>query len=154
METNKSIKNVFSPEQIDYLRSILKNGETSLCKERGRNDIFIGSNIRQDIKDTIMKYFDNEYELYHLTYSEYSLDHGIPNLPPHTDPKKHQTSLTFDYQLEANIDWPVCVEDISHHINNNDAVIFDPESMNHFRPELEFKPGDYVHMFFFFLKKT
>jgi len=154
MELNKLIKNVFTEEQIGYLRDIAFNGETHLCQERGRNDVFIGPDIRQDIKDKVKSYFDEGYELYHVTYSEYSPDHGIPNLPEHRDPKYDHTSLTFDYQFEANVIWPMCAEGICHDMKDNDALIFDPQNMDHLRPPRDFKPGDYVRVFFFFLKKV
>lgn len=154
MELNTLFKNVFNQSQIDYLKEFALSGaELIQCPERGRADIFIGPDIRQDIKDTIVKYFDSDYHLYHVTYSEYSLKHGIPNLPSHRDPKYDDTSLTFDYQLEANINWPMCAEGICHDMKDNDALIFDPQNMDHQRPELEFKQDDYVRIVFFYLKK-
>jgi hypothetical protein len=154
MQLNTLIKNVFTQEQIDYLKDLAYSGsEVSLCEERGRQDIFIGPNIRQDIKDLVLSYFDDSFSLYHVTYSEYSLKHGIPNLPNHEDPKDHTTSLTFDYQLEANISWPLYADGVTHDMEDNDAMIFDPKNMTHGRPELEFKQDDYVRILFFFVRQ-
>lgn len=155
MQLNTLFKNVFEPSQIEYLKTLsASDAELSLCPERGRADIFIGPEIREDIKETVMKYFDPEYYLYHVTYSEYSLKHGIPNLPSHRDPKYDDTSLTFDYQLEANINWPMCAQGKCHDMEDNNALIFDPQNMDHQRPDLEFKPDDYVRIIFFYLKKA
>lgn len=155
MELNTLHKNIFTESQIDYLKTLSSlNAELSLCPERGRADIFIGPDIRQDIIDTVMQYFDADYSLYHVTYSEYSLKHGIPNLPSHKDPVYENASLTFDYQLESNISWFMCAEGICHDMKDNDAIIFDPMNMTHERPELEFKPDDYVRILFFYAKKV
>jgi hypothetical protein len=155
MQINTLLKDVFNEEQIVYLKSLYSSdSKVNLCEERGRLDVFIGSEVRQDIKDVIESYFDGSFFLYHITYSEYSLKHGVPNLPKHQDPKDHITSLTFDYQLEANINWPICADDICHDLQDNQAMIFDPKNMLHFRPELEFKEDDYVRILFFYVRQN
>lgn len=155
MELNKLITNVFTDAQIAYLKDLVSQySEVHPCPERGRDDIYIGNDISQEIKDVVLSYFDQDYYLYHVTYSEYNTKHMNPNLPPHKDPNHDDSSLTFDYQFESTIDWPMCADGVCHDMKDNDAVIFDPPNMQHWRPEITFKQDDYVRIIFFYLKKA
>ena len=155
MQINTLLKDVFNEEQIVYLKTLYSSdSKINLCEERGRADIYLGPEVREDIKDIIESYFDDSFYLYHITFSEYSLKHGIPNLPPHQDPKDHITALTFDYQIESNINWPICADGICHDLQDNQAMVFDPKNMIHFRPELEFKEDDYVRILFFYVRQN
>jgi len=157
MEINKVIKNVFTQEQIAYLNNLVEsnyhNIKLNAETDRGRDDIMIDSNISQEIKDVIAQHFDEGYSIYHISYSDYNNNHINPNLPEHRDPNYPANALTFDYQLNANIDWPLCIEKKCYSLENNDAIIFDPKNQDHYRPDLEFKTGDYVRILFFYLNK-
>lgn len=157
MEINKIIKDVFSEQQIAYLNNLIKDNynkiELNSDPERGRDDIHIGNNVKNDIKETVLKHFLEEYFVEHISYSEYNNHHINPNLPRHKDPGYSSDSLTFDYNLDSTIDWPLCIEDECYSLSNNEAIIFSPIEQWHYRPEIIFKNEDYVRIIFFYLKK-
>lgn len=148
--------NIFTPDQIKYLDSLVEANMDKIFinndPDRGRDDVYIGPEIDQEIIDIVLSYFPQDYYLYHVTYSDYNNNNINPNLPPHTDP--HGThSLTFDYQLRSNIDWPICIGEDCYSLNDNEAVIFSPQEQKHYRPELEFSAGDSVKIIFFYVRK-
>jgi hypothetical protein len=157
MEINKIIENVFSEQQISYLNDLVKDNynkiELNNDPERGRDDLHIGNGVRNDIKETVLKHFSEEYFIEHISYSEYNNHHINPNLPRHKDPGYSSSSLTFDYHLDSTIDWPLCIEDGCYSLNNHEAIVFSPIDQWHYRPEIIFKNQDYVRIIFFYLKK-
>ena len=151
------LKDIFTPEQIKYLNQLIVDNIHKLKinsdPERGRDDLPIGRGVREDIKEVVLSYFSEGYYLEHVGYSEYNNNNINPNLPKHKDPNYPAGSLTFDYKLDSNIDWPVCIEDECYSLESNEAIIFSPVEQWHYRPELIFKDKDYVRILFFYLRK-
>ena len=152
------LKDIFNPEQIQYLNKVVTDNLHKLklnCDpERGRDDLPIGKGVRDDIKETVLSYLPEGYILEHVGYSEYNNNHINPNLPKHKDPNYPKGSLTFDYKLDSNIDWPVCIEDECYSLDSNEAILFSPVEQWHYRPEVTFKDEDYVRILFFYLRKS
>jgi hypothetical protein len=157
MFENRIIKDVFTEDQIDYLKDMVQsnyhNIQLNADPERGRDDIFLDNNLRDDVRDAILKHFDEGYRIYHVFYSDYNNNHINPNLPQHKDPNYPENTFTFDYKLDANIEWPLCVEGECYSLENNEAITFNPRTQWHYRPELTFKDGDYARILFFYLQK-
>jgi hypothetical protein len=158
METNKLYKNVFTPDQVQYLNNLIKSNEDKMMyndvPERGRDALVIkDSDIDQSIKDIVLGYFDDGFQTDGASYSNYNRKYINPNLPPHKDPNPGYTAMTFDYQLSSNVTWPFCIEGNCHEMEDNDAVIFEPSGQHHWRPEQEFQNDEYVNIIFFYLKK-
>ena len=146
------ITNVFTPEQVEILKTWIAkhNNPIDIVSERGRADIHLNNDLEKQVLLVVEKHFGNNLYLSGITYSEYNDRYGIPNLPRHKDPNYPDGALTFDYLLDSNIYWPVCVEDGCYNLSNNDAIIFDPRNSWHERPEKIFENEDYVKIVFFY----
>lgn len=170
----KHVSNVFSEEQIAYLNSYISDElskrtvyvwdehktretfpeEVFMDTSKYLNNVSLGKillelKVRQDIKDRVVEIakdngFDVEY--FDATYTEYSAKYGRPNLESHTD---FQHFCLMDYQLEANISWPLYIEDITYDLKDNEAITFIPSELVHGRIDKEFEDGDVVKMIFF-----
>jgi hypothetical protein len=156
-------ENVFTDEQIAYINDRISSMMNTMVynndPERGRDDLQLWDqngnygDFDQTIINKVLSYFDDGYHVYHITFSDYNNNHINPNLPPHSDPGYSDGSLTFDYQLQTNVNWQFCVDDKCFDMKDNEAVIFDPKNSRHYRPELEFKNGESVKIVFFYLNK-
>ena len=156
-------ENVFTDEQIAYINDRISSMMDRMVynndPERGRDDLQLWDqngnygDFDQTIINKVLSYFDDGYHVYHITFSDYNNNHINPNLPPHSDPGYSDGSLTFDYQLQTNVNWQFCVDDKCFDMKDNEAVIFDPKNSRHYRPELEFKNGESVKIVFFYLNK-
>ena len=104
--------------------------------------------------ELVLKHFEEGYYIQHVTFSDYNNNHINPNLPSHKDPHYPEKGLTFDYQLESNVDWPFCIENDCFTMKDNEAIIFDPRTSIHNRPDQTFKDGEYVRIVFFYLNKN
>lgn len=146
------VPNVFLPDQIEQLKVWIAkhNNPVDVVSERGRADYHLGDDLDKQILSVIEKHFGDNLSLNGITYSEYSGKYGVPNLPRHQDPNYPDGALTFDYLLDSNVYWPVCIEDGCYTLSNNDAIIFDPRNSWHQRPEMTFSDGDYVKIVFFY----
>ena len=158
MIQNIKFHNVFSDSQIKKINKMIESNHHKMSfnddPNRGRDDMPIGKDVDEELKNVItniMKHL-GEYYIWHVTYSEYNNNYLNPNLPKHKDPNYEEGSITFDYQLDANTNWPICIEDECFDLNNNEAIIFDPKNQWHYRPEKTFNDGEYVRIVFFYLK--
>jgi hypothetical protein len=80
-------------------------------------------------------------------YVEYNVKYGAPVLPPHVDGDFNE--LIIDYQLESNTRWPIGVNLELYPLEDNEAVIFNPNTNIHWRTHKDFQPDEFVHMLFF-----
>lgn len=165
MIQNTRFNKVFSDSQIEKIKKIVESNHDKMKvnddPNRGRDDMLIGSDIDEELKGVVANIMKplGDYYVWHVTYSEYNNNHLNPNLPKHIDPNYEDGSITFDYQLDANTNWPICIGGSDYHdvyecfdLNNNEAVIFDPTSQWHYRPEKIFNDGEYVRIVFFYMK--
>ncbi|NCU53917.1 MAG: hypothetical protein EBW50_01700 [Candidatus Fonsibacter ubiquis] len=161
------IKDVFTQPQIDFINQLILDNYDKLDNqyaERGREDIaltpsgisaFEKSNpIAKEICDRVLSYFDEGIYINAITYGEYTNKHNNPNLPPHKDPIHTKNGLTFDYLLDSNVDWPICLEGDCVSLEKNSAISFSPCEQYHHRPEMIFNDGDYVKVLFFMLRSN
>ncbi len=77
----------------------------------------------------------------------YSSEYGEPNLPPHFD--GDSTDLIINYQLDSNTSWDIALDTEVYPMEDNSALIFNPNESIHWRPHKTFKEGEYVRMVFF-----
>lgn len=80
-------------------------------------------------------------------YAEYSNVYGRPSLPPHFD--GDSTEIIVDFQLSSNITWPIGVGKEIYELEDNSALIFNPNADPHWRTIKDFEDGEYVKMLFF-----
>lgn len=152
--TNIIIDNVFSDEEINKIKNIIANNINELREDDpglGRDRLDIGKFLLdQSIINKLNNYaqsFKNSYIFNGCYYAEYNLKYGNPELPIHTD--QTRSVFTLDYQLDANVIWPICVEGKSFILNNNQALSLNVVEQLHWRPKQIFNQGEYVRMIFF-----
>ncbi len=155
---NILFKNVFTDEEIASIKKTIEDNKDKVLsqgtihqKQRGRDDLYLNNIIDPAILDKIQGYLNTigDYELGPVTWIEYNNKYINPNLPPHKDPKN--VKLTFDYQLESNVDWPIVIDDVEYQLKDNEAIAFDSRLQLHWRPEKIFNDGDYVQLIFFYV---
>ena len=167
------INNLFSKYEIINLNSalidrliFLNTADYELFEQSGSNKElgrFQMGSIDEYLKDDFIKYFreKNKKFIFKLTkknmdlssivFVKYSGDYGSPNLPPHFDGDNND--LIINYQLDSNIVWDVGINKSVYSLENNSALVFNPNTNIHWRPIVEFKKGDYVKMIFFRFKE-
>jgi hypothetical protein len=140
------IKSAQSPE-------LTPENKTIIFKETGRLDlemIKLSEEVVQTITKIANRYTEDEpFELipFGAFYAEYSGKHGTPSLGPHYD--GGDCNFMLDYQLEANVDWAIGMDENAYTIKDNQALTLYPLSLMHWRPKKSFKKEDYVKMIFF-----
>lgn len=169
----KIIKNVFSEEEVEELKSIINDkvnslpridvssdnpqsveGHARVTKDGlGRLTIdylllpphIISKVIKLAKENSHYEIFDNS--LITVTYAEYSNEYGVPELNPHKD--LGNCGLILDYQLDSNIDWPIGINYDSYSICNNEMLTLYPVDQYHWRPLRKFDDGEFVKVLFF-----
>lgn len=176
MFKNNYKTNVFSPEEIKQIRdsinkelitrSTVEWDDSEMGRTYSENIIRIKRNNlgRLEINnlplpfELRMKIWRIGQEMYQLdssspknvsgiTYVEYNPKYGMPVLNIHKD--NGSCGLILDYQLESNISWPFGVEDSVYELEDNSILAMYPLSHYHWRPDLEWKDGDFVKLLFF-----
>ena len=162
----EKINNILSQKQIDrflYITNSIdvpknKDGELiyneeneySISKDLGRLQYTI-KDVDYPLEVKLTKiansFLNTEYRLSGTTYVEYSSSFGLPNLPPHFD--GDETDLMINYQLLSNTEWGLGLDKTVYSIEDNSALIFNPNENIHWRPKKSFKDGEFVKMIFF-----
>ena len=141
------IDNVFSDEEIQYLNNIINDiKEFEPDEELGRHKFTIDK-IGNEFAERLIKLVNNNLSLSSVTYVEYSNKFGKPNLPPHFD--GDSSELILNYQLSSNTVWDLGLNTSIYKLEDNSAILFDPNKNIHWRPIKDFKDGEYVKMIFF-----
>lgn len=166
------VKNILSSEDIAEIKLLVKEemakrkvvihdipipyaDSETLIKEYSRfarRDIEIFS-----LPDRILEKFNKLTELFPddfkyiidkscITYAEYRGVYGEPSLGPHHD--GGESTFMVNYQLESNIDWSVGVGKNVYDIFDNEALLFSPTEIFHWRPILPFKDDQYLCVIF------
>lgn len=142
--------NIFTEEELDLLQKSIVGPAEKYGEHLGRTQIPFGA--PQLVLDKLTKIVNEAYgEDFMLgqggAYVEYSNQYGVPDLPPHFD--GDNSDLLIDFQLSANTSWPMGVNLETYPLEDNSAVIFNPNTNIHWRPIKEFKDGEYVKLLFF-----
>jgi hypothetical protein len=148
------INNVFSKEDIDILHKFFENSkDNSLQEIYGRMRYFgphdgglsweIQTKLTKKVNDLLGTSFVGELSL----CVDYSNKYGIPDLPPHFD--GDTTEIIVDYQLDSNTTWELGINKEVVSLENNSALVFNPNTNAHWRPRKSFNEGEYVRMVFF-----
>lgn len=146
------IDKVFTQRELfeieDCISKLSNNAEND--KDLGRLKIQLNNlspKIEQKIRDIAIDLFGKTYSSPSTTYVEYSNKYGQPNLPAHFD--SDNNDLVFDYQLKSNTNWDFGVGTNIYPLIDNSCIIFNANEHIHWRPNKEFKDGEYVKMIFF-----
>jgi len=151
------LDNLLTPREVRTLNQILENLTEANLKVKdnyGRRifeELEIPAKLVKKLTKLANRFSDVRLELlYPINGAEYSLDYnGNPNLPPHFDGDFNE--IIIDYQLSSTqgTQWPLGVNLETYPLQDNEAVIFNPNANIHWRPIRTFKEGEYVTMLFF-----
>lgn len=147
--------NLFSPEEIKAITSLI---DSAISSNNHRQDQRLGRLLIEDVPlpESICNTLDSLaldltgralYTNATVSVAEYSNKYGAPELPPHFDGDDNE--LIVDYQLSSNTRWPLGINKSAYDLQDNSAVMFNPNTNVHWRPHKTFKDGEYVRMMFF-----
>lgn len=147
--------NVFSTQEINELHRLIDNAlpeQLEIQEEYGRlcvSNLLIPFVIRNKLTEIVNSQLRNRLE---TSYSPlcviYSREYGEPNLPTHFD--RDDTDIIIAYQLESSaITWELGLDANTYQLQDNEALMFNPNLYVHWRPKLQFGPDDFVKMLFF-----
>lgn len=151
------IKGFFTEEEVEVLLAIINYQKKA--KDLGefwsplvlpdmarmQIEVMYPEHIRKKLEDFASDMVGEEVRMFHNSYLDYSLEHNPnvnPKLPVHYDSDNYFTKLTMDYQLNANIDWPIVIEGESFNLQYGDLLIFWGAGQVHWREPVRFKDGD------------
>ncbi len=160
------INSLLSQEELDYFYNIFdglkdpinedgsfiyeEDTGFSVSKHLGRLQFTIrdvDNKIRQRLTDLSNSFLEIESTLGSVTYVEYNAKYGTPVLPPHFD--GDSSELIINYQLSSNTDWDIGLDLEIYSLEDNSALIFNPNKTIHWRTHKDFKENEFVKMIFF-----
>jgi hypothetical protein len=149
------VKGIFSEEDLEVLNDMYENAAESYYQDIDTN-LFLGRRSvgGMDPPDCVKKivklaekFNDKGLTMRAWNFAEYNSIYGQPHLVPHWD--GDDTELLINFQLSSNTEWGVGVDEKLFILEDNSAVVFNPNGSPHWRPIKEFKDGQYVRMIFF-----
>jgi hypothetical protein len=155
------IKGFFTKEELDEVYELINYGKSLEGKDDFHAPLVLPKMARQQIElkfagkllEKIEKFASDfvgeEVKMTHNSYLSYNKKHNPdadPKLPPHFDSDNYFTKLTMDYQLEANVDWPVVIdvngEVKSFSLEYGDLLVFWGAGAIHWREPMILDNGD------------
>lgn len=169
----KKLSNIFTAEELEvlsngldysaiplddnnnYVNYKLDNEGRGIHDELGRIQFGalkdLPKNILDKVKSIAKDSSDEELLMSHAMAVEYNSLYGNPNLPVHWD---HDTNdLIINFQLKSNTRWDLGVALNVYELEDNSALVFNPNEHTHWRPHKTFKDGEYIKMIFFRFQK-
>jgi hypothetical protein len=111
----------------------------------------IDDHLSEDIKNRVLQIVEDilgePCAITHALHSTYSNEYGSPNLPPHLDGTPDDIIINF--QLTSNTSWDLAINTEIYSIEDNGALVFNPNTEIHWRPHKTFNDGEYIQMIFF-----
>ncbi len=138
------------PSEIAIINDVISKSRVLLEDDNfGRiiYDVTFPSEVTDRIQADVEKLLGKKLRPISASYVEYRSEYGQPNLPPHFDGDNND--LIIDYQLKSNTSWGLGVDGDLYEMNDNDAIMFNPNEYPHWRPYKTFQEGEYVGMIFF-----
>lgn len=151
---NNIYKNIFNDQELDLLYKkidINQKENTVIVNQYAQKVWFV--DIPNEIKDKVTKLAQQVYgqnvKLEEIAFARYSKEYGeFPNLTPHYDNTFLEQRVTIDIQLNANILWPIVVEEKEFVLNNNEALTFSGTHQIHWRKNTLFNDDSFIEMLF------
>lgn len=152
--TVHTITQLFLDEELQTFNDLLNKTSDRLSPDqalgRKQNSIYLTdlpSKMVEKLNKMISDLSGSTLALASITFAEYSSKDGEPNLPPHFD--GDTIDMIIDFQLESNISWDLGVNKELYPLEDNSAIVFNPNTNIHWRPHRRFEDGEYVKMLFF-----
>ena len=149
MSEIKIINNLFSEAEISQIKPKLKH-DNIINGHLGRlqyNPANLPFEIISKLENFVNSSFQTKLTLSSVTCVEYSNKYGEPNLPIHWD--HDNTDIIINYQFESNTSWKIALDYDLYELEDNSALIFNPNTLLHWRPHKIFKDDEFVKMIFF-----
>jgi hypothetical protein len=154
MENVYKVPNFLLPEEIEEIDRILADENLWAIRSEKKKDpdlgrvVFTVSNVIKKAEKALNKTIMNpEGTALSCTFAHYESSHGQPNLAPHFDGDNN--SVIIDYQYKSNTSWPIGLDTEIFEMQDNEALIFNPNQYPHWRPHKNFQDGEFVTMIFF-----
>ena len=148
MENVYEVSNFLLPEELDMIDLMMK--DRKIEKEDGvlgRILYVVPLPMKEAIQQRVEALVGRKLDSIGGAFAEYSSKYGQPNLPPHFDGDSN--SLIVDYQYKSNTPWGLGVDTTVFEMEDNKAIIFNPNEYPHWRPHKKFEEGEVVTMIFF-----
>jgi hypothetical protein len=151
------IRDFFTQEELDVILAIVKYQKNAkdlsefyapliLPKmARMQIEVMYPIHIQRKLEKFASDMVGEDLLMYHNSYLSYNKEHNPeanPKLPPHYDSDNYFSKMTIDYQLDANIDWPITIEEETFNLQYGDLLIFWGAGQAHWREPVLFKDGD------------
>ena len=119
------IKDFFTKEEVEVLLAIVNYQKKAKDLDeffaplilpsmaRMQIEVMYPEHIRRKLEKFASEIVGEDVYMFHNSYLSYNLEHNPdanPKLPVHYDSDNYFTKITMDYQLGANIDWPIVIE--------------------------------------------
>lgn len=149
------IDSIVIPTNSDgtYIYDTDNNQETcTISKSLGRlqSNFMTPGEMCKKLYDVSKNICSKELTISGMTYVEYNKKYGTPTLPPHFD--GDSSDVIVNYQISSNTSWDIGLDSELYKIEDNSALVFNPNKNVHWRPEKTFNEGEYVKMIFFRLR--
>jgi hypothetical protein len=147
------VSNFLLPDELKAVESLISDKNNW---EIEKNDEVLGrvlyklpipSKILRAIELRVGKLVGKKLDSIGVVFTDYESQYGQPNLPPHFDGDNN--SLIIDYQFRSNTSWGLGVDTTVFDMEDNKAIIFNPNQYPHWRPLKTFSEEQYVTMAFF-----
>lgn len=135
-----------SGDKWQYFKKNTNNGFNVIFLSERRQGPLPG--LSQEVEDKIRRKFEEKSnsKVGHIgiLWARYTLESGmLPTLMPHQDRSETHVAYMFTAELDTNIDWDFYVEDEKFTMEKNKAIWFSGTHQAHWRPDYDFKEGDY-----------
>jgi len=166
------IKGFLSDDEVKEIKELIDHGKSLppggfysplVLPELAREQIElkVSGKLLKKIEDFASEFVGEEVKMTHNSYLSYNKKHNpnafetrggrtqlavSPKLPPHFDSDNYFTKLTIDYQLDANISWPIVIDTNgelhSFDMQYGDLLVFWGAGSIHWRDPILLKEGD------------
>lgn len=156
------IKNVLSESDVEEMQNVINsaksyNGDNEFYQKivlnnlgRMHIELVYPDHIKKKLEDIASNLCGEEVVMTHNSYLEYSgTDFGkndTSELPFHYDSDNYYSKITFDYQLDKTIDWPIFIEGEKFVLEYMDLLVFWGAGILHWREKQKFNIDDKVKM--------
>jgi hypothetical protein len=148
MKNVYEVSNFLLPEELDTIDRMMK--DKKIEQEDGvlgRILYVVPLPMKEAIQQRVEALVGKKLDAIGGAFAEYSSKYGQPNLPPHFDGDNN--SLIVDYQYKGNTSWGLGVGTTVFEMEDNKAIIFNPNEYPHWRPHKIFEEGEVLTMIFF-----
>lgn len=156
------IKGFFSDDEVKEIKELIDHGRSLrpggfysplVLPELAREQIElkVAGKLLRKIESFASEFVGEEVKMTHNSYLSYNKKHNpkgavSPKLPPHFDSDNYFTKLTIDYQLDANISWPIVIDTNGElyrfDMEYGDLLLFWGAGTIHWRDPIILKEGD------------